>query len=43
MIYAEHIKYGFKNDIAKREAISIIWDMHNHIQKQLRDLGEIEL
>ena len=43
MIVADHIKFEFKHDIAKREAIGILWDMHNHIQKQLRDLGEIKI
>ena len=43
MIVADHIKYEFKHDVAKQEAIKLLWDMHNHIQNQLRDLGEIKI
>lgn len=42
-IVADHIKYGFSTDEAKKQAIAILWDVHNHIEKQLRELNEISI
>jgi len=42
-IVADHIKYELKTDLGKRNAIDILWDIHNHVQKQLRELGEIKI
>lgn len=42
-IVADHIKYNFSTEEAKKQAITILWDIHTHIEKQLRDLDEIKI
>jgi hypothetical protein len=41
-IQANHIS-NFKTEKVRKEAIGILWDMYNHLVKQLRELGEIEV
>lgn len=40
-IQAEYIN-RFNSNIAKKEAINILWNVHNHIEQQLRELNEIK-
>lgn len=40
-IYSDHILH-FKKDKIKRDAIKILWDIHNYTRKQLVNLGEIQ-